>query len=209
MDVFPLIFLNKRNLSSLGSVVDSLEEMTLGKAKIDSEVPAFVMNDRLRAFEPLRPTRADMEQIAAILQRAPCDSTDTEASWVRQLAGKEVGLFAYERPGRGPTERTLGRLRISPSFDVTELFESRPAVHHGNVKRDGIDAVWTHIMGTCLSPMPEPEVLAQRYGDSQSEALHPGIYSVYMKLCDAYWRDSTAGPQHEYSPTPSDALPRA
>jgi MoaA/NifB/PqqE/SkfB family radical SAM enzyme len=205
------IHLNKRNLSSFGSIVDSLEEMALGQATIYSGVPGYFMNERLRAFEPLRPTRADKERIAAVLQRAPDKGTDTEGSFVHQLAdtGIELSRDTYERSGRGPQERTLGRLRVSPSFDVTEVFFARPAVCHGNVKRDGIDTVWAHVMETCLSPMPEPEVLAQSYGDSQSEALHPGAGSVYVKLCDAYWRDSTSGPQHEHSPTPSDAPPRA
>jgi MoaA/NifB/PqqE/SkfB family radical SAM enzyme len=197
MDVDLEIHLNKRNVSSFGSIVDNLEEMAFGQAKIYSGIPGFFMNDRLRAFEALRPTRADKERIADILQRAPDRGSDTEASWVRQLAesGRKAGLCSYARPGQGPTERSLGRMRVSPSFDVTELFFSRPPVRHGNVKRDGIDAVWAHVMETCLAPMPEPEVLAQRYGDSRSEALHPGPDSVYMKLCDAYWRDgrSVAG----------------
>ena len=195
MDLEFEIHLNKRNLSSFGSIVDSLEEMALGQAKIYSGVPGYCMNERLRAFEPLRPTRADKEHIAAVLQRAPDRGSDTEGSFVHQLAdaGREVSLCTCEHSGRGPQERTLGRLRVSPSFDVTEEFLSRPAVSHGNVKRDGIDTVWAHVMETCLSPMPGPEVLAQSFGDSQSEALHGGIDSVYMKLCDAYWQKEKGG----------------
>lgn len=185
------IHINKRNIMSFPFIVDTLEELGCGCARIDSGVPAYFMNDRLRTFEVLRPTKAEKDKIARELMRAPDRGSDTEAFWTQHLAenGRNAELCTYELEGKGPAERKLGRLRITPAFDVIELFDSRPGICHGNIKRDGIERVWNSVLETTLPPMPEPDALAHSYGDFKSEALHPGADSVYMKLCDKYWLD--------------------
>jgi len=184
------IHLNKRNLASFPAIVDALERLCSGRARIWCGVPGFYMNDRLRAFDSLRPTKADWGRLADTLERAPDRGSNTEAHWTRLLTekGKFAGLCTYEPAGRGPEERALAWLRITPAFDVIEMFESRPPLPHGNLKRDGISRVWAGILEAVLPTMPEPEALAQSYGNFESEALHPGVDSVYMKLCDRYWQ---------------------
>jgi hypothetical protein len=117
-------------------------------------------------------------------------NADIQAHWTRRLldAGREACPHTYESPGKGPSQRTLARFRITPEFDVRELFFSRPAIDHGNLRRDGIDHVWHSILEADLRALPEPEELAALYGDLQSLHLHPGADSVYMKLCDTWWR---------------------
>ncbi len=183
------ISLNKRNLASFSSIVEALEELGHGQARIWSGVPAFYMNDRLRAFEALRITKAEHEMIADALPRAPDRGSNTEASYTRLLTdkGREAGLCTYEAGGKGPDQRHLGWLVITPAFEVIERFDSRPSIPHGNLKREGVETVWASVLNAELPLMPEPDALARAYGDFPSEALHPGAGSVYMKLCDKYW----------------------
>jgi MoaA/NifB/PqqE/SkfB family radical SAM enzyme len=191
MRVWFEIHLNKRNLCSFSSIVDMLEELGGGKIRILAGVPGFFRNDRLREFETLlRPTRADIKPLAEVLERMKC-GVETEASWTERLLekGREACPHTYEPGGKGPSERTLGRLLVTPDFDVKELFFSRPAIPHRNIKRDGIESVWRSILETELPRLPEPEELAHTYGDFGSETLHPGGDSIYMKLCDRYWRE--------------------
>ncbi|MFQ6041735.1 MAG: hypothetical protein ACE5PV_12830 [Candidatus Poribacteria bacterium] len=131
------------------------------------------------------------DKIANQLPRAPDRGSNTEAFWTQHLAenGRNTKLCTYEPEGKGPAERKLGRLRITSAFDVIELFDSRPDVCHGNIKRDGIEKVWSSVLETILPSMPEPDALARLYGDFESETLHPGADGVYMKLCDKYWLD--------------------
>ncbi len=160
-----------------------------------SGVPGFYMNDRLRTFEQLRPTRTDKGLIADALARAPDRGSNTEAFFTSHLLenGPKANLCTREIGGKG-FERTPGRLRIMPSFDVTELFFSRPAIHHGNIKHDGIGEVWRRILETELPRMPDPDELARLHEDFESEKLHPGADSVYMRICDRYWNASARAP---------------
>jgi hypothetical protein len=77
---------------------------------------------------------------------------------------------------------------VTPAFDVIERCLSRPHLHHGNLRRDGVDRVWQSILDATLPPMPEPDELAGAYGDPDSDLLYPGAESVHLKLCDRHWR---------------------
>lgn len=183
------ICMNARNVQSFGAVVKALDDLGGGAIRIVAGVPAFHSNERLRAFEALRPTRADVEPIMEDLRQTAWDA-DTQAHWTGRLmdAGRDACPHTYESAGKGPSQRTLGRFRITPELGVRELFFSRPAVDHGNIGRDGIARVWRRVLEADLPALPEPEELAARYGDLQSERLHPGGDSVYMKLCDTWWQ---------------------
>lgn len=190
MEVLFEIHLNKRNLSMFPAILDALEELGDGRAKISSGIDAYFMNERLRTLEPLRLTKPERDEIAELLPRAPDRGSDTEANLTGSLAerGREAVLReTYEPAGKGPEGRGLGLFLVSPTFDVTERFHSRPSLYHGNLKRDGIEKVWRSVLDAVLPPMSEPDEIASSYGHFDSEALHPGVDSVYMKLCDEYW----------------------
>jgi len=189
MRVWFEIHLNKRNLDSFNSIAEMLEQLGGGKIRIITGVPGFFPNDRLREFEALlRPTKADLDLFAEALERMKC-GVETEAVWTQRLMekGRKICPHTYEHGGNVPSERTLGRLVVMPDLDVKELFFSRPAIPHGNVRRDGIESVWRSILEAQGPPLPEPQELARLYGDFGSQALHPCGDSVYMKLCDRYW----------------------
>ena len=192
MTVQVQVYPSKRNLKQFPAMVEAVQKMGAGRAKIFSAPAGYCMNDRLRAYEALRITKSDRDLIADALSRAPDNDSNTEAFWTRYLAeeGKNADLCTYEPAGRGPDERKLGLLRVTPTFDLIEKLDSRPSILHGNIKRDRIDSVWRSVLETTLPPMPEPDALAHLYGDFESEALHPGADSVYMKLCDKYWLGS-------------------
>lgn len=183
------ISINVRNVASFTAIKKVLEDRGGASIKVLTGVPAFFPNERLRAFEALRPTSADVQPIVEDLSHMAWDA-DTAAHWTRRLldAGREACPHRYESAGKGPSQRTLGRFRITPDFDVRELFFSRPALEHGNIRRDGIDRVWRSVLEADLPALPEPEELAALYGDLQSERLHPGGDSVYMRLCDTWWQ---------------------
>jgi len=82
---------------------------------------------------------------------------------------------------------------VLPDFALVEEFEGRPHISHGNLKQDGIERVWRHVLEVEVPAMPEPEELAQRYGDLTSEAMHPAAGSVYRLLADRHWRKQEGG----------------
>jgi MoaA/NifB/PqqE/SkfB family radical SAM enzyme len=186
------VSLNNRNVSSLPALVDAIEGLIRGQedAKLIVQVAGYSPNDRLRAFEALRPTAEDVAPQSELLARYGFEAK-TEAACVAQLARLESSESLTEVPevaGAGPEERALGRLRISPEFGVTETFWTRPSLAHGNLKRDGIARVWQSILTTRVPEIPTPGELARRHGNFGSTALHYGPGSVYVKLCDTYWR---------------------
>jgi MoaA/NifB/PqqE/SkfB family radical SAM enzyme len=187
------VSLNNRNVSSLPALVDTIEELIRAQedAKLIVQVAGYFSNDRLRAFEALRPTAEEIAPQADLLARCGFEA-ETEAACVAQLARLESSESLTEVPevaGAGPEERALGRLRISPEFEVTETFWTRPSLAHGNLKRDGIERVWRSILTTAVPEIPAPSELARCYGGAGSAALHYGPGSVYVKLCDAYWQE--------------------
>lgn len=185
------IHLNRRNLATFPQVVAALTVMGRGQARIWSGVPGYFANERLRAFEALRITRAGRDTLGDALFSAPDRGSDTEGVLTRRLLDPDAaaGLCTYEPGGAGPEGRKLGRLRITPAFDVVEVFESRPPLPHGNLKREGATRVWDSVLETTLPPMPEPSELAARCGDTRSELLYPGAESIHMKLADRHWRE--------------------
>jgi MoaA/NifB/PqqE/SkfB family radical SAM enzyme len=191
MDLGFEIPINRRNVTSFASIVNALERLTEGRARLWSGVSAFYMNDRLRALQALRPTKRDIEPLADALPGAPLSAANSEAFWTRRLAqqGSSADLHTYRRSGRGPAKRGLGHLLVTPEFEVIEVLESRPSIGHGNLRRDGGEKVWRSVLDTELPPMPEPDELAHLYGDVESDALHPGADSVYMMLCDKHWQE--------------------
>jgi MoaA/NifB/PqqE/SkfB family radical SAM enzyme len=187
------IHVHRWTLPSFPEIVQQIEELGQGRIRLLVGIPSFYMNDRLRAFEPLRPTQAEVEAQEAVRAIAESSVGDTEAAWTRHLAesGSVARLYdgAYQRGGTGPEERDLGWFRITPDFEVIEEFEARPPIAHGNLRRDGMQSVWQHVMGAKVPALPEPEDLARHYGDLGSEAMHPAVGSVYRLLGERYWRE--------------------
>jgi len=193
MQVQVEIHVHRWTLPSFPEIVKQLERLGQGRIRLLAGIPAFYMNDRLRAFEPLRPTQAEVEAQEAVRAIAESGVGETEAAWTQHLAepGSVARLYdgAYQRAGTGPEERDLGWFRITPDFEVIEEFEARPHMTHGNLKRDGMAQVWQHVLETGVPALPEPEELARRYGDPLSTAMHPAADSVYRLLGDRYWRE--------------------
>ena len=192
------IHLNRRNLGQVGELIAKLRALSDGKAKIIWSISAFYMNDRLRALEELRPTEEDLgpvlDELLAVYQR---EEPITEGAWVQRLAEDDPRINLYEAYAPARTEsgqRSLGSFLVTPEFDVIEWFGSRPALHHGNLKTDGIERMWEHVLATELPQMPGPAELARRFGDASSRELHDGAASVYMKLCDTYWHRARVTP---------------
>jgi MoaA/NifB/PqqE/SkfB family radical SAM enzyme len=188
------IHVHRWTLPSFPEIVKDLGRLGQGNIKLLAGIPSFYMGDRLRAFEPLRPTKTEVEaQASAVSAIAERGVGETEATWTRRLteSGSTAELYngTYQRGGTGPEERDLGWFWITPDFEVIEEFEARPHVTHGNLRRDGIECVWRHVLETEVAVVPDPEDLARRYGDLASEAMHPAAGSVYRLLADRYWRE--------------------
>jgi MoaA/NifB/PqqE/SkfB family radical SAM enzyme len=191
MNIQIQVYPTRRNLDTFKQVVDETREMAGETANILVGPAGFYINSRLREYEThLRITKSEWDKIAADIPYPQDMCKNTEASILLNLIenGKEACPFSYEVGGKGPSERILGHIQITPGFDVKEIFLSRRPVHHGNIKKDGIERIWQSILDTTLPPLPEPEQLVKMYGDFESEKLLIGGDSVYMKLCDAYWR---------------------
>jgi len=186
------IHISRRNVGTFPRIVETLVQLGRGQARIWSGVPGYFANERLRAFEALRITRADMDALGEALLSAPDRGSDTESVLTRRLLEPDSAsrLCTYEPGGAGPEERRLGRLRISPAFDVVEMFHSRPPLPHGNLRRDGAGQVWRSVLDAELPAMPEPCELAARYGDTRSELLYPSAESIHMKLADRCWQEA-------------------
>jgi MoaA/NifB/PqqE/SkfB family radical SAM enzyme len=193
MQFMAWISLNNRTVASLPALVDTIEGLIRGQedAKLVVQVAGCFPNDRLRAFEALRPRAEEVAPQAELLARYGFEA-ETEAACAEGLARAESHEPLLEVPevaGAGPEERTLGRLRVSPDFTVTGMFMTRPASAHGNLKRDGIARVWQSILMAVVPEVPTPRELARDHGDRNSTRLHPSTGSVYTKLCDTYWRE--------------------
>jgi len=186
------IYPTKRNLDTFKQVVIEAKSMAGESANLMIGTAAFYANERLREYEAtLRISKAEGERIAEVLPMAQEMCQKTEAIFAQHLAseGKKACPYSHESGGKGPAERSLGRLQVTPDFDVSEVFHTRANISHGNLKRDGMEVVWQSIVDAAIPGIPEPEELANRYGDFTSDLLHPTGDSVYMKLCDKYWQE--------------------
>jgi len=194
MGVNFIVFLNNRNVSSLAAIYDRLKAVGRGQARIDTEIPAFYMNDRLQEFESIRPTKADMLSSVEAMEARPIVQGDSEATYTSGLreADPSSNEAAPLEGGKG-FDRPAGILRISASFDVTETDISRQPMFHGNLRSDGIEKVWESMLETEVPPVPALTELADRYGDFESDKLHPASCSVHELLRDRYWRDKAMG----------------
>ncbi len=191
MNVFFEIHLNRGNVGEFAAIIEALQELTDGRARLTSGIDAYYMNDTLRELESVRLRARETDTSDEVWELAPDRGHDTEAALTERLSEEATvqALDTYSPTGRGPEARRLGTLIVEPSFDVIEVFTARPAAAHGNVKEDGFDAVFGSVLALELPPMPEPGELAERYGDTSSDLLYPGADSVHMKLASRYWSE--------------------
>ena len=189
MSVWFEIHLNRENIGEFASIVRALQGLTDGQARLTSGVDGYFMNDRLRELESVRLREGDIAVDEALWQAAPRNGHATEGVLTERLSDPSAveGLLTYCPAGRGPEGRRHGRLYVQPSFEVVEVLDARPPMHHGNVREAGFEAVWESVMALELPPMPEPAELVARYGDAGSDLLYPNCESIHMKLADRYW----------------------
>src|SRR5262249_23601218 len=146
------------------------------------ETASFLPTPRSRHKERLRPTLADLRpaaariaELTALPDQWASLETRTEAAWVRQaLAGSRPDV-----PDPAPGELSLG---CRPNLDVYSGLAGLYRTRHGNLRADGIDTV----LGRALAhgrqrddelwfgpgPLPAPDELAARYGDTAGPGIH-------------------------------------
>jgi hypothetical protein len=142
----------------------------------------------MRQFEStLRPKLSDLEPYRSRLLdywKLPLERYTEGDLTKRTLENPEDSSLRFlERYG---SDSRAPSLWIDGSFDVWERawnFDWEP-VRHGNLKADGLDEVLDRVRAWKPPEFPSVKELAERYGNTESELLHPSAISLEKK-----WRD--------------------
>lgn len=195
--ILPQFFLDRRNIRELSALLTIIEQLgaQLGQdLNLHIEIPGYVACQRLREFEEsLRPVTADLEPVESILVDRGRYQPLTE------YTEKSV----TERIMQDPTQPEL-RLLFDREFDRRSVglyidkhlnvFQGAcqgewPDKLHGSLKTDTLANIVARMAAWHPPRLPDIAVLAERYGDLQSELVHPYGLSVQMKWIDRFRQD--------------------
>jgi len=187
------VFLTTASLPQLDELAAMLPLLGVHAMSIETrELPADPRsrrNERLRPTPPdLLPAAARITDLTVLPDRWASLETRTEAAYVRQaLAGDWPAAL----------DRTPGELALvcRPNLDVYSGLAGLYRTRHGNLRADSVATV----PGRALAhgrqpddelwfgrgPLPAPDELAARYGDTVGLGVHHGPESVRYLWLDA------------------------
>ena len=184
------LFLTKENNWQFDKLIADLQQA--GIHEIIPQVYSFTPNARGRHTEPLRPEWQNVEHLVEKLDAIPeaclwrrfwreLPKMHTESWYVQQA---ETGTW----PDDGSWRREQVTLVCRPNLDVYRGEHGQFVKHYGNLRHDGVDEVLNRAMADGITsyediwfpgePALSVQELGARFGDAQSQRIHPQALSI-------------------------------